>query len=162
VRLTRRLTDQRLQRVRARARLARTTLASVRTDRREPWPIDNPLPPLPPFAALRCGKRCDAENAQSPGRRSSARTVADTEILLRRLGSADRYARVRDISTGGCQLEQVATLGVNDHVVTRLPGLEPLGATVTWADSGHAGLRFDRPLHPAVFELLLTRLGQDA
>jgi hypothetical protein len=123
-----------------------------------PRPIDTPLP-LPSLSDLRCGKRCDVENPQSPGRRRAARTVADAAILLRRLGRGALEVRLLDISTGGCQLQRPAGLSLAEHVVTRLPGLEPLGATVAWANSRHAGLHFDRPLHPAVFELLLTRLG---
>jgi hypothetical protein len=159
VRLTRRLLEQRLQRVRARAQLARTTLSNVRTGACAPRPENTPLPPLPSFPELRCGKRCDVENPQSPGRRGAVRTVGDASILLRRLGNVALEVHLLDISTGGCQLERAASLSIAEHVVTRLPGLEPLGATVAWANSRHARLHFDRPLHPAVFELLLTRLG---
>jgi hypothetical protein len=159
VRLTRRLLEQRLQRVRARAQLARTSLSNVRIVACASRPENTPLPPLPSFPELRCGKRCDVENPQSPGRREAARTIADAALLLRRLGRGALEVRLLDISTGGCHLERAASLSIAEHVVTRLPGLEPLGATVAWANSRHAGLHFDRPLHPAVFELLLTRLG---
>ena len=160
MRLTRRPLEQRLQRVRARAQLARITLSTVRTDGRAALPInDPPLPRLPSFPALRCGKRCDTENPQSPARRTGARTVADAKLMLRRLGKSALEVRLVDISTGGCQLARPAGLNINDHVITRLPGLEPIGARVAWTESRRAGLHFDRPLHPAVFELLLTCLG---
>ena len=158
MRLNGRLIDQRLQRVRARAKLARGSIAALRDQPLQNHPTGSPLPPLPPLSELRCGRRCDTENPQSPARRAAARTVTSAAILLRRLGSADLRVRLRDISTVGCRFAGAACLGVNDHLVTRLPGLEPLGATVVWSDGRTAGLRFDRPLHPAVFELLLTRL----
>jgi hypothetical protein len=47
---------------------------------------------------------------------------------------------------------------VDDHVIARFPGVEPFSAKVTWADSHCAGIHFERPLHPAVFEQLLSRL----
>ena len=159
MRLNGRLIEQRLQRVRARAKLARTSIAALRKEPLQSHPAGNPLPPLPALSELRCGRRCDAENPQSPARRAAERTVTSAEILLRRLGSADLHVRLRDISTGGCRFGGAERLDVNDHLVARLPGLEPIGATVIWSDGRNAGLRFDRPLHPVVFELLLMRLG---
>ena len=35
--------------------------------------------------------------------------------------------------------------------------LEPLGAEVAWVQGANAGLRFQRPLHPAVFDQLMDR-----
>jgi hypothetical protein len=39
-----------------------------------------------------------------------------------------------------------------------LDGLEALDAEVCWVDGHVAGLRFERTIHPAVFDLLLQRL----
>ena len=157
MRLTKRA-ERRLQQVRARARSARTNLAAVRTAPC-PWPEIEPLPPLPSRPDLLCGKRCDVENPQSPARRGNAREPAGTAtIRLRRLGRPDAHLHLHDISTNGFQVVLGEAMQIKDHVVTRLPGLEPIGATVAWTSEGRAGLRFDRPLHPAVFELLLTRL----
>jgi len=150
---------QRLDQVRARAQSARTHLAAVRT---EPcaWPLQaDPLPPLPSRPELLCGKSCETENPQSPARRATARELTAATILLRRLGRPDAHLHLQDISTGGFQIVLTEAMHPNDHVVTRLPGLEPIGASVMWTDDGNAGLRFDRALHPAVFELLLKRLG---
>jgi len=159
MRLSKRVLQQRLDQVRARARSARTHLAAVRT---EPcaWPLqaDGP-PPLPSRGELLCGKCCEAENSQSPARRGNARELTGGTILLKRLGRPDAHLHLQDISAGGFQIFHTESMQPNDHVVTRLPGLEPIGATVAWAEEGRAGLRFDRALHPAVFELLLTRIG---
>jgi hypothetical protein len=158
MRLSKVLLADRLRRVRARAYAARTTLAAVRRHQRE-LPAFQERPPLPSRSELLCGRRCETENAMSPGRRGSARVAADWTIVLRGLGRTSLDVRLTDISTGGCQVEASGALNDGDHLVARLPGLEPLGAKVAWTDRCSAGLRFDRPLHPAVFELLLTRIA---
>lgn len=78
---------------------------------------------------------------------------------MRRLGSFGFDIRVRDLSAIGCRVELIESVGAGDHVVARLPGLEPLGATVIWSDERCAGLQFNRPIHPAVLDLLLERLS---
>jgi hypothetical protein len=131
----------------------------MRADSHESPRAIDPLPLLPSCPVLLCGKLCDAENAWSQGRRSVSRTATDAQIVLRRLGSAGGEVSLHDVSTGGCKVEAAGTLNVGRHVVARFPGLEPIGATVVWTGERREGLRFDRPLHPAVFELLLTRLA---
>ena len=42
----------------------------------------------------------------------------------------------------------------------KLPGLETMEARVCWVDNFVAGLKFARPMHPAVFDLLLQRMGR--
>lgn len=63
---------------------------------------------------------------------------------------------VTDISARGCGVETRETLVRDTPVWLRLPGLESWFATVAWAEAGRAGLDFDRPLHPAVFEKLVA------
>jgi hypothetical protein len=113
----------------------------------------------PPLADAICGKACDWVDDASAGRRRNRRLPASSEILLRRLGSFGFQVHLRDLSVSGCHVELIDMVELDDHVITRMPGLEPLGATVVWADSRSAGLCFDRPIHPAVFELLLSRVA---
>ena len=40
----------------------------------------------------------------------------------------------------------------------KFEGLEAMDAEVCWVQGFQAGLRFERPIHPAVFDLLLARL----
>jgi hypothetical protein len=63
---------------------------------------------------------------------------------------------VIDMSARGCGLESRQALVPDSTVWLRLPGLESWFATVAWAEGGRAGLDFDRPLHPAVFEKLIA------
>jgi PilZ domain len=110
---------------------------------------------LPAGSAAICGRWAD----KPAGRRGSQRVrVLNAEIGMRRMGSFSFQVVLEDISTGGCKVELVDFVEVNDHVIARFPGIEPFSAKVSWADSRSAGIDFDRPLHPAVFEQLLSRL----
>jgi PilZ domain len=150
VRLRDRLLAERLQRVRARARSARATLLVTHSE---------------PVAA-RAREAADPEEAtwgawtdRPPARRRTPRRFVTDEMSLRRRGSVAFQVPLADVSVAGCRVELIEFVATGDHVIARLPGLEPFGATVAWADERSAGLRFDRPLHPAVFDLLLSRLG---
>jgi hypothetical protein len=45
---------------------------------------------------------------------------------------------------------------VGTRVLLTLPGLEVWPATVVWFGDGRGGLKFDRPLHPAVAERFMA------
>ena len=65
---------------------------------------------------------------------------------------------MENVSAGGCRVELIDTYEIGDHVIARLPQLEPLGARVCWATGATAGIEFLTGFHPAVFDSLLTRL----
>jgi hypothetical protein len=146
MRMTKRIASDRLERVRDRAQSARVNLALERVVRR--------LVSAERAAAAICGTWAD----EPPSRRRAERNGVEGQISMRRLGSFGFELPVRDISTAGCKVELVEQVCASDSVITRLPGLEPFGATVVWSDDRTAGVRFNRPIHPAVFELLLERL----
>jgi hypothetical protein len=146
MRLRKHAARERLHRIRERAQSARTTLASAHEVHRLP---------LTRRASALCGTWAD----ELPARRLHQRTSVQGQISMRRLGSFGFDIRVRDLSAIGCRVELIESVGAGDHVVARLPGLEPLGATVIWSDERCAGLQFNRPIHPAVLDLLLERLS---
>lgn len=47
---------------------------------------------------------------------------------------------------------------VGEHVWVKFDGLEAIEATVCWIAGFKAGLKYTKPIHPAVFDLLLTRV----
>jgi diguanylate cyclase (GGDEF)-like protein len=51
--------------------------------------------------------------------------------------------RVRNLSTGGALLESGRALPVGASVQLDLPGLDPLGAEVRWAEKSRLGIQFD-------------------
>jgi hypothetical protein len=91
--------------------------------------------------------------------RQSDRKSLSAEVSLRRLGKLNYRARVFDLSPEGCKVELVDRPELREHVLIKFDGLESLEAEVCWIDGSSAGLRFERTIHSAVFDLLLQRLG---
>lgn len=93
-----------------------------------------------------------------PERGAHERLEVLGEASLRRDGSSNYRVRVFDLSQEGCKVEIVERPGVAEGVWLRFEGLEALHATVVWVAPPLAGLRFDRPIHLAVFEALMRKL----
>ena len=91
-------------------------------------------------------------------RRRSCRLPIEHEVGVKKLGGFGFQLPARDVSAGGCQVELVEMVDPGEPVIVRLPSLEPLGAEVAWVKGANAGLHFQRPLHPAVFDQLIDRL----
>jgi hypothetical protein len=91
--------------------------------------------------------------------RGADRTKLTAEVSLRRLGKLNYRVTVYDISPTGCKVELVDKPRLEEHVLIKFVGLESLEAEVCWIEGPCAGLRFEKPIHPAVFDLLLSRLG---
>lgn len=70
------------------------------------------------------------------------------------------WVELRDLSPEGCMIELVERPSLDEVMQVRVPGLETLQARVRWIDNYIAGLKFERPTHPAVFELLLQRMDR--
>jgi hypothetical protein len=93
------------------------------------------------------------------GRRSHHRLAVAAEAILRREGGNNYRVRVFDISETGCKVEIVERPSVAEGVWVKFEGLENIHATVSWIAHPVAGLKFDRPIHRAVFEMLMARLS---
>lgn len=142
MRLRRRNFEQRIGRMRLRAKSQR--------------PQELEAPTRPRFAAAPVSVSPPAE---PDARRRSSRLPVGSEISVRRTGSFSFRLPALDVSVEGCRVELVEMIDVRENVVVRLPALEPLGAEVAWVEGNHAGLRFQRPLHPAVFDQLIERFA---
>jgi hypothetical protein len=94
---------------------------------------------------------------QSP--RKSERTSLSADVSLRRLGQNSYRVHVNDMSREGCKVELVERPRIGEHMLIKFEGLEVLDGEVCWIDGFVAGLRFENAIHPAVFDLLLKRLG---
>jgi hypothetical protein len=101
----------------------------------------------------------DAGGTPNPTPRKSARVGLDAEVSLRRSGQNNYRANVHDVSQEGCKVEFVERPALDEIVWVKFEGLEALEAMVCWVDGFAAGLEFQRPVHPAVFEVLLARLA---
>lgn len=97
--------------------------------------------------------------AANPTPRKSARVGLDAEVSLRRSGQTNYRANVHDVSQQGCKVEFVERPKLDEIVWVKFEGLEALEAMVCWIDGFAVGLEFKRPVHPAVFEVLMQRLA---
>lgn len=105
-------------------------------------------------------KFAEEEGAREQVARQGKRRAAGMEAQLRRIGRTSYWVELRDLSPDGCMIDLVERPAMDEVMQVRLPGLETLQARVRWIDNYVAGLKFERPIHPAVFELLLQRLGR--
>jgi hypothetical protein len=95
-------------------------------------------------------------------RRRNCRLPIEHEVGVKKLGGFGFQLPTRNVSAGGCSVELVEMVDTRERVIVRLPSLEPLGAEVAWVMGANAGLHFQRPLHPAVFDQLIDRLSASA
>ena len=84
--------------------------------------------------------------------------MVNAEVTLRRPGQTTYRVRVFDTSRHGCKIEFVERPKLDERTWIKFDGLEALEALVCWVDGHTAGVEFDRPMHPAVFDMLLHRL----
>ena len=91
------------------------------------------------------------------GRRTE-RVIVNAEVALRRSGQLNYRVRAFDLSPLGCKLEFVERPQLEEHVWVKFDGLDAIEGIVCWIDGFYAGVEFERPIHPAVFEALLPRL----
>jgi PilZ domain-containing protein len=90
--------------------------------------------------------------------RRTERSSVTAEVKMRRVGQPNYNVRIFDLSPEGCKVEVVERPRVGEQLMIKFEGLEVLQAEVCWVESFIVGLKFERALHPAVFDLLVTRL----
>ena len=100
----------------------------------------------------------EAAPAEEHRARIAERVTLTAEVRMRRLGKANYRVAVLDASPQGCRVELVEQPSTGEHVLVKFDGLEVLGSEVCWVEQRCAGLRFEKPIHPAVFELMIKRL----
>lgn len=91
-------------------------------------------------------------------RRRISRVEVNAEVLMRRSSNHNYRVRVFDASPLGCKLEFVERPMLDEQVWVKFDGLETIPAAICWLDGFCAGVEFDRPMHPAVFDNLLQKL----
>ena len=94
--------------------------------------------------------------AQAP--RKSTRVSIEAMVKLRRRGHHNFTVQVFDLSREGCKLEFLERPQLDETVWVRFEGLEGLEATVCWVEGKCAGVEFLRPIHAAVFDMIVSRL----
>ena len=113
------------------------------------------------YAAGRAGLVFQVEepDAKQHRPRGHERTPLTAEVSIRRLGKANYRVAVFDMSLDGCKVEFIDRPRADEHVLIKFDGLEILEAEVCWIEGFRGGLRFEKAIHPAVFDMLVARLG---
>jgi hypothetical protein len=94
---------------------------------------------------------------ERPRSRASERVTIEMGAGLRQRGASGVSIMVMDLSTHGFRASTHLELAQGTDVWLRLPGLEPCHATVAWSKGQFIGCAFERPLHPAVLEMIVRK-----
>jgi PilZ domain-containing protein len=81
------------------------------------------------------------------------------EITLRRAGKLSFRVPLFDLSPAGCKAEFVERPELHEPLWVKFDAMEAIEATVRWIAGSRIGIGFARPIHPAVFDLLVTRFA---
>ncbi len=89
--------------------------------------------------------------------RQAERTHVEMGAGLRQRGASGVTVRILDLSTHGFRASTHLDLQAGADVWLKLPGLEPLHAKVAWTSAHFVGCAFERPLHPAVLQMVVRK-----
>jgi hypothetical protein len=139
-------------------RSMKSRLASIR--RRAQTTSEQPLPAAVQAYLDGAPSASVPEPRPSEGkdRRRFSRSLVKSELTMRRIGGFNFQVALSNLSPGGCNVELIEAADAGDSVIARFPHLEPLGSRVCWTEGCTTGVEFLAPIHPAVFDLLLSRL----
>jgi PilZ domain len=96
----------------------------------------------------------DPDDLEELPPRKHQRTPLSAMVTLRRRSGGSYRVPTTDISPDGCNLQFVERPVVDELHWVKFDGLEALEVQVRWVKAFNAGVRFTRPIHPAVFEML--------
>lgn len=99
----------------------------------------------------------DANSAGEP--RRSARIGVTADVTLRRTGQKSYRVSVLDLSPDGCKADFIERPAIGELVWLKFEHLVALEAKVCWVRDFEVGLEFKNRIHPAVFEVLVSRLA---
>lgn len=106
--------------------------------------------------SFECAEPGEAASKQP---RSHQRVSVEGQVMMRRAGKVSFRVHVYDLSPDGCKAEFVERPELDEQLWIKFDSLEALEASVRWIAGAKAGVKFARALHPAVFDLMVARLG---
>ena len=123
---------------------------------------ERPVPPavqsyLAGAPVISCEATAAPELPTDESRRFT-RIEAKSELTMRRIGGFNFQVALNNLSPGGCSVELVEEAEAGEAAIARFPQLEPLGSRICWTRGRTTGLEFLTPIHPAVFDLVVSRL----
>ena len=92
--------------------------------------------------------------------RRASRAALNVSGGVRKQSSLSLSATILDLSTHGFRASLSSPLAEGSVVWLKLPGLAAQQARVAWADGLMVGCALTAPLHPAVFDHIVTTLGR--
>jgi hypothetical protein len=101
----------------------------------------------------------EIEKVEPQKPRKHDRVSLKASVSLRRQGSANYLVSTSDVSPSGCRVEFVERPTEGEIHWIKFDGLEALEVQVRWVRAFSAGVQFTRPIHPAVFDMLVTKLS---
>jgi hypothetical protein len=101
----------------------------------------------------------EAPEQAPPQPRRHERVSVDGEVWMRRSAKHHFRVHIYDLSPQGCKAEFVERPKLHEQLWIKFDQLEALEAEVRWIAGPRTGLEFVRPIHPAVFNLLVARHG---
>ena len=107
--------------------------------------------------AVNCRSPAPKRAPRPTSPRNATRVAVELDAGLRQRGAAAVGVDILDLSTHGFRVETHLDLDVGSPIWLRLPGLEASLAQVMWREGNLVGCAFDRPLHPAVLDLIVRR-----
>jgi hypothetical protein len=110
---------------------------------------------------LQTGRRpsyVTAEELRVRTNRKAPRTSLTAEVLLRRSGHRNYRVNIYDVSLEGCKIEFIERPNVGERLWVKFEALDAVEGSVCWLEGHLAGVKFERPIHPAVFEILVSRM----
>lgn len=92
-------------------------------------------------------------------RRQWPRLPLTADVEFRRRNRTRYMIGMHDLTAHGCRIASPERLHSGERVWVQLPSLQSLCARVKWTAAWQSGVKFERPLHPAVFDLMAARLA---
>lgn len=93
--------------------------------------------------------------------RNASRVNVTAQVGLKLMGRNTFRVRIFDLSTDGCKVELVERPSLGDQMLVKFDGIEAMEAQVCWVEGHTAGVKFKNPIHPAVLDMIVKRLGDN-
>jgi hypothetical protein len=95
-------------------------------------------------------------------RRRWPRFALHANVDFRRKRETRYTIDMHDLTPQGCRIAPPERVDRGELVWVQLPSLESLAAHVKWTNKWQSGVEFERPMHPAVYDMMTARLAPAA
>ena len=93
--------------------------------------------------------------------RRAERVPLACEVEFKRHADARYRVELVDLSPEGCCISPPVRVEIGQGLWLRIPKMEPVHGKIAWVKDWKAGVEFDHPFHPAVFDSVVARLKEE-